>query len=539
MHLSLRAKLFLTLLCVSLVTVVVTQGFVRWSFVRGLEAAAAERQAQRLDIIAERLVAIHRRDGGWEGLAADRRLWVHALFGARAEQGRGRRWAGFDLDDERVHMGPGSRGGPPWARWPLHEQAGDTPAESGVWPPHRAVERIQSGEPPRPLELRLMLLDADGRIIYGREDLLANAKRQPLRDGDEVIGTLALLPGPSITELTDLRFRQRQTLALWVIALGVSLLAALLAFPLSKRLTRPVAAFQRTMRRLAAGDYAARVRVQGRDELGRLGRDLNALAQALAQTEEARRQWVADISHELRTPLSLLRAEMEAMQDGVRPLDQTALRSLHADALRLGRLIDDLYELSMTDLGALSYRKAPVDLYELLAAELDAFRERFASAGLRLRLEPAATADDWTLDGDAQRLSQLFRNLLRNSLAYTDAGGELRVSLERRGRHLQIDFDDTAPGVPETALPHLFERLYRVEASRSRATGGAGLGLAIAHNIVAAHGGEIHATASPLGGLRLRIGLPMAADSPASSARPHGTTPSPNDEPNTPRGTGA
>ncbi len=544
MYLSLRAKLFLTLLCVSLVTVIVSQAFVRWSFQHGLEALAAERQAQRLDAIADRLVAIHRRDGGWERLARDKRLWVHALLGAGSDARHGRHWPGPNLelsrDGMRPHRNPGSgRPPPPWAHRVLRDPAGGTLGEPGAWPPAGALARMRSGEPPRPLELRVMLLDTQGRILYGRADLLADAERQPLRDGEETIGTLALLPGPSITERADIRFRERQTLALWIIALGVSLLAALLAFPLSKRLTRPVAAFQRSMRRLAAGDYAARVQVRGGDELGRLGRDLNALAEALADTEQARRQWVADISHELRTPLALLRADVEAMQDGVRPLDPGALKSLHADTLRLGRLIDDLYELSMTDVGALSYRRAPLDLNSLLAEELDAFREPFTEAGLGLRLEHPATAGDWTLDGDAQRLSQLFRNLLRNSLAYTDAGGELRVTLARAGTWLRIDFDDTAPGVPDKALPHLFDRLYRVESSRSRSTGGAGLGLTIARNIVAAHGGEVQAAASPLGGLRVRVELPVAPDPLAGGATPSDSARRPEAHRNPPRGTDA
>jgi two-component system sensor histidine kinase BaeS len=311
--------------------------------------------------------------------------------------------------------------------------------------------------------------------------------------------------------------------------LGVSAIGALVAFPLSKRLTRPVRELQRTTRRLAAGDYDARVAATGNDELGRLGRDLNALAAALAQTEQARRQWVADVSHELRTPLALLRADIEAMQDGVRPLDPRALGSLHADVLRLGRLIDDLYELSMTDLGALSYRKAPVDVAELLRGELDAFRGAFADADLSLHLETPGTADDetgtrddhWTIHGDAQRLSQLFRNLLRNTLAYTDRGGELRVTLSRRGERLTLRFDDSPPGVPDGDLPRLFERLYRVDGSRSRATGGAGLGLAIARNIVEAHGGCITAAPSPLGGLRVLVELPTdGADGPYAAAPP-------------------
>ena len=521
MPLSLRAKLFLTLLCVSLLAVLVSQGFVRWTFERGLADLAAERQARRLEAIAERLVEVYRSDGGWDRLADDRRLWVRTLAGAppRLDRDRDRRRHAWPEEPERFggDEGPGrpppaGHQGPP--RW-LRDVLRDRRSEPGAWPPRQVLAGLEAGEPPRALELRLMLLDDNGGIVYGRETLLAGAERRPLLDGEAQIGTLVLLPGPPIRELADLRFRARYSVALWLIGLGVALLTALLAFPLSRRLTRPLADFQRTMRRLGGGDYGARVNATGGDELGRLGRDLNALAEALAQTEQARRQWVADISHELRTPLSLLRADVEAMQDGVRPLDQAALAGLHGDALRLGRLIDDLYELSMTDLGALSYNKAPVHLGELLADELEGFGDTFANAGLQLRLEPtdAASRGNWMLDGDAQRLSQLIRNLLRNSLAYTDRGGDLRVTLTRQSAQLCIDFDDSAPGVPAAALPRLFDRLYRVDSSRSRATGGAGLGLAIARNIVAAHGGSITAAPSPLGGLRIHVELPAEAHS--------------------------
>jgi two-component system sensor histidine kinase BaeS len=133
----------------------------------------------------------------------------------------------------------------------------------------------------------------------------------------------------------------------------------------------------------------------------------------------------------------------------------------------------------------------------------------------------ADVAEDWTLYGDAQRLSQLFRNLLRNTLAYTDRGGELRVTLSRHSGHAHLDFDDTAPGVKAAELPLLFERLYRVDSSRNRATGGAGLGLAIARNIVAAHGGRVTAAPSPLGGLRVHVALPLEDRHVADDAQSH------------------
>jgi two-component system sensor histidine kinase BaeS len=170
--------------------------------------------------------------------------------------------------------------------------------------------------------------------------------------------------------------------------------------------------------------------------------------------------------------------------------------------------VDDLHDLSMTDLGALAYHKQETDPVEALEGDLDAFRGEFAAAGLTLNVENRLK-QPVILQADEHRLSQLFRNLLRNSLRYSDAGGGLRIGLELDGRNLVIDLQDTAPGVPPGSLPQLFERLYRVEASRSRDNGGTGLGLAICKNIVEAHGGTIEARPSPLGGLWIRIRLPV------------------------------
>jgi two-component system sensor histidine kinase BaeS len=310
-----------------------------------------------------------------------------------------------------------------------------------------------------------------------------------------------------LRDLPELELQSRQWGRLWVIALGMVAISAALAYPLSRRLVRPVRDLQEAARRLAAGDFATRVRVQGGDEIARLGRDINALATVLGQNEAARRRWVADISHELRTPIALLRAELEALQDGVRPLDRGAVDALHEDVLRLGRLVDDLHELSVTDLGALSYRMEETDLRAVLESDLDTFRPRFAAAQLSLRLQNRVPGS-LIVQADADRLSQLFRNLLANSLQYTDPGGGLRVVLGRDGGRATIDFQDSAPGVPPESLPRLFERLYRVDDSRSRHTGGSGLGLAIARNVVEAHGGTIGALPSPAGGLWIHIELP-------------------------------
>jgi len=346
MNLSIRTKLFLTLLIASALAVLGMQGFMHWSFRHGLMELAETRQQEQLDLIGARLVERHREDGGWEKLAENKRLWIAAL----SHRGDG-------VLRERPPPGAsGHRRG----RWKDHETG-----EPGVWPPMSILRRARgSGGRPLRLAMRLMLLDASSEIVYGRPEFLEKTARFPLRLDGEQIGELALIPGPLLHEMGELQFRERQTTAFVVIALGMILLSAAFAYPLSKRLSRPVLGFRDTARHLAAGDFRARVPTTGSDEFGRLGRDINALAETLEHNEHARRRWVADISHELRTPLALLRAELEALQDGVRPLGRAAVDSLHGDVLRLGRLVDDLYELSMTDLGALSYRKSETDLAE-------------------------------------------------------------------------------------------------------------------------------------------------------------------------------
>lgn len=487
MRLSIHTKLFLTILLACVVVLIGTQAFVQWSFQRGLVELADAREQERIERISDQLIEIYRRDRSWKPLLDNPRLWIGAIIGRRNPH-----------LDRGPEPDPLERR-PPWLRESLDEP--------GRWPPQRILEHRLRPERPIPLELRLMLLNRDGSTVYGRDSLIADTRRYPLRLDGEIVGQLALLPGSPVPEGAELRFRANQGERFWIIALGMLALSAALAYPLSRRLIRPVQGFQDAARRLAAGDFSARVPTGGSDEIARLGRDINALAAALEHNEQARRRWVADISHELRTPIALLRAELEALQDGVRTLDSTALDGLHNDVLRLGRLVDDLYELSTTDIGALGYRMEDTDVAEILSADVDAFRRAFEEAGLSIMLHDTLP-EPTSIRADPQRLSQLFRNLMRNSLKYTDAPGELTISLRQTSDALNIEFHDTAPGVPDAALPRLFERLYRVDSSRSRHTGGAGLGLAIASNVAEAHGGTITAKASPLGGLLIRITLP-------------------------------
>ena len=230
------------------------------------------------------------------------------------------------------------------------------------------------------------------------------------------------------------------------------------------------------------------------------------LAFLMAQSEQARQQWLADISHELRTPIAVLRGEIEALVDGVRATTPERLQSLEQEVLSLTRLVDDLYQLSLSDLGALDYQFNPVELVSHFKILIVSFQNRFASRHIQLIFQ--SDVSDASVNGDAMRLVQLFSNLLENSYRYTNDNGICRVTLLENADYIIIYIDDSAPSVDEKELPLLFERFHRVDKSRHRQSGGAGLGLAICHNIVKAHNGYIYAQPCELGGVRIVVELP-------------------------------
>ncbi|MDR2213093.1 MAG: HAMP domain-containing protein [Pseudomonadales bacterium] len=358
----------------------------------------------------------------------------------------------------------------------------------------------------------LHLLDADENIMVGTpgafERELANLT--PILVNDEIVGYLSVTSRQQLADQADLLFAQQQQSEFILLALGLSIISALIAFPASVWLTRPIREVVAGTRNLTGGDYNTRIPVRSNDELGQLASDFNKLALTLGQNHSARQQWLADISHELRTPLAILQGELESMQDGIRPLDQAAVDSLHYEILHLTTLVKDLHELSLSDLGALVYAKERVDVSEILEQAVDLQQQVAARHGITVNLNIDGAGADQAIEmlGDPNRLQQLFDNLLTNSFRYTDPGGELCISLREDHHNVVIEWYDSAPGVSDADLAHLFERLYRVETSRNRAKGGSGLGLTICQNIVQGHEGTIAASHSPLGGLKLTIKFP-------------------------------
>jgi two-component system sensor histidine kinase BaeS len=357
--------------------------------------------------------------------------------------------------------------------------------------------------PPPPL--LLAVLDSEHRLIAGVPPEQPNSM-VPIELDERVIGWLLVPKMREIRTGFEEQFLRRQRSTLWFIGAVLVAVAALIALPLARHLVKPIRQLARGTHQLTQGNYAVALPVTRRDELGELARDFNELALALAANESSRKRWLADISHELRTPLAILRGELEAMLDGVRPLDPDNLQSLNQEIQHLSRLVDDLYALTAADIGGLQYRKVDCDIAELWREQCDAHVSRFAAAGLKL--QPQIPNEEILLYGDEDRLQQLLDNLLDNSRKYTAAGGEVRVALRRLNDGIELLVEDSAPGVPLNALPKLFDHLFRVEDSRNRRTGGSGLGLAICQRIVAAHHGTIAAELSGLGGLCIRVLLP-------------------------------
>ena len=213
------------------------------------------------------------------------------------------------------------------------------------------------------------------------------------------------------------------------------------------------------------------------------------------------------VAHELRTPLSILRGEIEALKDGVREVNRDTLNSLLAEARHLTKIVNDLHELSLADTGALSVKKTPVDPAAILKETLGHFKQDFANRQIAIE-NNLENQPPIHIIGDADRLQQLFSNLVENTLRYADAPGILKIGQECTANRSILFFEDSGPGVPQGALDHLFDRLYRVARARSRAQGGSGLGLSICKSIVNALGGEIRATNGNLGGLRIEVELP-------------------------------
>lgn len=355
-------------------------------------------------------------------------------------------------------------------------------------------------------EQRLSLVDTNQACMFGRPTE-ERTLYIPIEINNQTIGYIGYSHRAELTESIDIQLAERQRALLTVGVIIVVLLSGLLLLPFGHYFIKPIQSITEGMRQLTSGHFDTRLEVNRRDELGQLQQDFNQLAISLEKNLQSRNQWIADISHELRTPLTILRGDIEALRDGVRPLNSDNLDLLHSEVLHLNRLVDDLYQITLSDVGGLQYQMVPLEFGLLLKQTLEPFHYLAKEKGLRLIVN--LPKEPIKICGDADRLQQMITNLVNNSIAYTDTPGQIKLSLFKTNKQLKLAIEDSAPGVSDEALARLFERFYRAEASRNRRFGGAGIGLALVEQIVQAHQGTISADKSSMGGLLIQIELPL------------------------------
>jgi len=312
-------------------------------------------------------------------------------------------------------------------------------------------------------------------------------------------------PEADLTSVQSLA-RSINRFLLWGGFLAVGL-AMVFTFALSRRISAPIRALTSAAKRLGQGDFSQRVSIESKDEVGELAQTFNLMAGDLMRAEQLRRNLVADAAHELRTPLSNVRGYLEAMRDGVMPADTPTIHSVYEEVLLLSALVDELQELSLADAGELKLFRKPEDVSELIRKAASAVQPAVKAKGLSLQVNLAEALPLCQID--AHRIGQVLRNLLDNAVAHTPEGGAITIAAVEQGDWVEVSVADTGEGIPSADLPNVFERFYRVDKSRARATGGSGLGLTIAKRLVEAHGGRIGVQSEPGKGSRFAFVIPQ------------------------------
>ena len=307
-----------------------------------------------------------------------------------------------------------------------------------------------------------------------------------------------------------------------LVALGIATAAAALTAIaasgfLAVRMLRPIRAMAAGAERIAAGHYEVRVPEAGQDELAVLGRAFNGMATSLQTAERRRRELVSDVAHEFRTPLATVQGYVEAMADGTLPRSDENLAVLTQETHRMARLLEDLSKVSMAEERQLDLRLGVMDANGLIARAAQAVSLAYAEKGVTLEVREGLESPAVLVDAD--RIAEVLGNLLANALRHTPQGGSVEVGTRTRSGDVQIWVQDSGEGLAPEDLERVFERFYRVDRARSRASGGSGIGLTIARAIVAAHGGRLWAESAGGGrGARFTIALPPATGPPSSNA---------------------
>jgi signal transduction histidine kinase len=351
--------------------------------------------------------------------------------------------------------------------------------------------------------------ESGGRLLV-EQFVIAAPRAADLRNSaGELIGKLYLVPAVG----GELKQNEKQFLGtvnklLMLAGVASAALALLAAFFLARRILLPVQNLTRAAVRMKGGDLTARVPAHGGDELAQLGRAFNSMADAMVRTEELRRNLVSDVAHELRTPLASIRCQLEAVQDGLTSPDSETINSIHEETMQLNRLVEDLQELALAD--AAQFRLSLQQVRVKEQAEQVARSLQVLAQAHEVELEVCVPEDLPRALADPGRLKQILTNLVENAITHTPANGKASVSAILDHSRIEVCVADSGEGIAPEHLPHIFDRFFRADQSRSRATGGSGLGLAIVKQLVELHGGSVWAESRVGQGTTIRFTLPVA-----------------------------
>lgn len=463
---------------------------IQWSLDAGMLDYVNQREAGAMSPMANSLEKAYAKTGSWQLLRDNHRGFRRMIH----ESLQGTEFEPPPISERHRLPPPGEKD-----RLHAKEDRAQRPSTA------REFGRPPSNGP-RGREVDYALLDSSKVPVVGRYSPEREYSFIELTSSNNIIGYLAISKRHRLIEGYELNFVNQQQNYLFSISVALLTLTLLITLPLARHLVHPIRRLAAAMTKLSQGHYKQELAIERKDEFADLSRDFNRLTRTLASNEQARRKWLADISHELRTPVSVLKGELEAILDGVRPLSVNSIKSANEEVNQLQHLIDDLYELTRTDLGTLHYRKSKINLTESIVDSAEKFRVRLSGSGIQLNL--TTSIEPIFIYADGKRLKQLISNLLTNVQRYAIGATQTLITIEQSNGRCLVTLEDDGIGVSEEHLDKLFDHLYRIDKSRNRDTGGSGLGLSICRQIVEAHEGSIVAFSSGLGGLGVHIILP-------------------------------
>lgn len=476
-----------------------------WSFQNGFLEYVNQSELNQLEGLAQALSKGYRTKQNWQWLVQDKAHWRKLVQSNTFERNTGNNYNVL-RNNEPLRTGPPS--------------------------------------PPEPKK-QLVLLSAEKQVLVGSSHSHSNLILKPIFADNKTIGYLGIERRHQLSQHLDKVFADQQRSAYSWIALGSILISVIIAIPFASYLSKPVLSLLAGTKSLSQGNYGSRVQKISNDEIGKLAVAFNEMASNIEKGSLIQQQWVGDISHELRTPLAILKGEVEAIQDGIRTASPENLSSLHQEILHLSRLVDDLHELSQSDMRTLKYEKSNLSLNHLLKEISNTFQMELDEKDISLSIQNLSlnTTDTAIILADRDRLIQLFSNLMQNNLRYAGRSSQLtiRISENKWGdlsaseqnlyrdvtnshnemepplpqetaqqKLISVFWEDNGPGVKPENLAKLFDRLYREDPARTKSYKGSGLGLSICKSIVEAHNGKISAYKTSTGGLGINITFPAA-----------------------------